>query len=552
MLQELHIKNIALINEVAISLGTGLNVLSGETGAGKSIVVDSVNLILGARADKDLIQSGEQRAFVEAQLELPDAAEDLAEEYGDSTLIISRELRRDGKNVCRINGRLVPLMTLRDVTGRFVTIHGQNQHQEIFDEKNHINILDDYLGKAAAEKKAEVQAVWEAYGKCRRNLETMEMDAAEKARKTDMLRYEIAEIEKAELSVGEDEERERQKKLLENAEELAGQLDRAKHAVQNGGMDSLRTAMKALEAVAAFDEKYAAASEEMNDLYYRAEELSYEVAALAEGVVFDPAKLEENEGRLAEIWGLKRKYGATIEEILAFAEQAREELDALERLDERNDELQRELIRLEQELAERCGELSNLRKKGAQELEKEIVSQLSDLGMEDALFSAGFTKKGFSANGTDDVEFYISLNKGEPQKPLSKVVSGGEASRIMLALKNIEAIKGSADTVIFDEIDAGISGRMALVVARKMAAISKDRQVICVTHLPQIAAMGDSNYYISKAVTGERTVTSVERIDGMKKAEEVARLSGGISTKTSIKHAEELIESAENWKKTGQ
>ena len=539
MLEELHITNIALIDDVCISFSGGLNVLSGETGAGKSIVVDSINLILGTRADKELIKTGEQKAFVEAQFGAP----------GEEAMIVSRELSRDGRNVCRINGKLVSLSELKDTVGNMLMLYGQNRHQEILEEKNHLAILDSFADAGSAPVYEKVKALYGEYSECRRKLSAMNMDTAEKERTMDLLAYEIGEIDKADLRPGEDEELESEKKLLENAEKLAEELDEAKRALADGGLDAVRTAMKAMEAVAPFDEKYQKTYDQTADLYYQLEEVSYDIAAHADDVVFDPARLEEAGDRLAEINRLRRKYGATIDDILTFRDDAQKKLDELSSIEAETSGLEKRKKELEASLKAACEALSAERRRTAENLSREVVGQLGDLGMEDSSFSARFSEKAPSEAGADEVEFYITVNRGEPEKPLSKVISGGEASRIMLALQNILAKRHNAQTTIYDEIDAGISGRMAIAVAKKMAEISRSRQVICVTHLPQIAAAGDSNYYISKAAKGDRTVTSVEYISGADKEQEVARLSGGISTEASLSHARELIENSEIWKK---
>jgi len=555
MIQELYIKNIALIGELSLSFKEGFNILTGETGAGKSIIVDSMNLIIGSRGDKELIKHGEERAFVEAQLSLPSSCsiESLLEEYGiqGESLIVSRELSVTGKNVCRINGRLVNLNVLRDVVSRLVNVYGQNQHQQLMDDRYHLSILDQYAGMKVEEAKADLQKVYGEYAALKRKLDGFEKGLAEKERTMDMLRYQIEEIEKAGLRDGEEEELAQEKNMMLYAEKIATALETSKEHLNGseGILPRLSGVLKSLESIHHLKEKYEQLFDIVSNAYYSLEDVYYELSASSEDVVFNPGRLDAIEDRLAHLSGLKRKYGATIKEVLQYWEDAQQRYDGLAESDAHTDELKKELKALETEMISCSDALTTIRKGFAVRLERELVAQLQELGMKDAQFRVSFKKKDFSPDGQEDVSFLITVNKGEPLRHLSKVASGGEASRIMLALKNIVAEKEAATTMIFDEIDTGISGNMAHIVARKIANISRSRQVICVTHLPQIAAMADGHFLISKSSDGSRTHTTVGEITGKEIIREIARLSGGMESALSLAHAEELLQNAKEIKR---
>lgn len=557
MILELYIKNIAIIGELRVRFGEGFNVLSGETGAGKSIIVDSVNLILGSRGDRELIKFGEKSAYVEAQFSCDPNQKELMEamqEYGiepEEELILSRELSASGKNICRIGGRLVSLSVLREIASHLVNIYGQNQQQQLLDDKSHLALIDAFADEEVAQLREQVAAAFAQYAQTKAKLASLQKDAAAKARMLDLLQYQIAEIERASLKNGEEEELSAEKTKMLHAEKIAQNLNEAKDALNgaNGVVPQLYAAIHALQAIASLDERYEKLAGALNDAYYAVEEASYDIGALTEDVLFDEGRLLVLEERLAAISSLKRKYGGSIEEILAFLEKAQQDYEELEHSEIRIAELEKQLEKEESQLALFCDHLTAQRKAFGKKLAEQIARELSDLGMSGAQIACDFRKKDYTANGCDEVSLMVSLNKGQPLRHLSKVASGGEVSRIMLAIKSIVAQKEAIGTMIFDEIDTGISGRMAQMVAQKIAKISSARQVICVTHLAQLAAMGDRNFFIEKIEKDGQTYTTLRQLQGDEIAEEIARLSGGIHSEAAIAHGQELLENAKKVKK---
>ncbi len=557
MILELYIKNIAIIGELRVRFGDGFNVLSGETGAGKSIIVDSMNLILGSRGDRELIKFGEQSAYVEAQFSCEPNHQELMEamqEYGiepEEELIISRELSASGKNICRIGGRLVSLSVLREIASHLVNIYGQNQQQQLLDDKSHLALIDAFADEEAAQLREQVAAAFAQYAQTRAKLSSLQKDAAEKARMLDLLNYQIDEIERASLKNGEEEELSAEKTKMLHAEKIAQNLNEAKDALSGaeGAVSQLYAAIHALQAIASLDERYEKLAAGLNDAYYAVEEASYDIGALAEDVLFDEGRLAVLEERLAAISSLKRKYGGSIEEILAFLENAQQDYEELEHSEIRMAELEKQLESEESTLALLSDRLTAQRKASGEKLAAQIARELGDLGMNGAQIACDFRKKDYSANGCDEVSLMVSLNPGQPLRHLSKVASGGEVSRIMLAIKSIVAQREAIGTMIFDEIDTGISGRMAQMVAQKIAKISSARQVICVTHLAQLAAMGDRNFFIEKVQQGGQTYTTLRQLQGDEVAEEIARLSGGIHSEAAIAHGRELLANAKKIKK---
>ena len=550
MITQLTIKNVALISELSIAFESGFNVLSGETGAGKSIIVDSVNLILGSRADKDLIRAGQQSAYVEAQIDLPDTkgVQDVLAQYGieGNDLVVSRELSVSGRNICRINGRLINVAMLREIMANFVDIYGQNQNMNLLDQAYHLDLIDAYAGQGMVAVKASAAQIFAEYSSVKNELDALRKNASDKIRMIDLLRYQIDEIERANLKTGEEEELQAERRRMQNAEKIAGNLNSAKAALSgdHGAVGKLYDAATALRQISGIDTVYDKLEKILLDAYYAVEDASYELNDLADNVVYDENRLNEIETRLIEISSLKRKYGPSVEHILEFLETSRQQLDQLENSEIRMEKLEQaeEQCRTEMEMC--FGKLSALRKEYAVSLEQRLKSELADLGMKDAQLYTEFTQTGYSENGWDAAALLISVNRGTPPRKLIKVASGGEISRIMLAIKNIVAENEEIDTMIFDEIDTGISGTMAQIVARKIANISRERQVICVTHLPQIAAMGDANFYIEKGEQNDIVTTSVHRISGKVLAGEIARLSGGLQSQAAHAHAAELLENA--------
>lgn len=559
MLSRLIIKNIALINEIEISLCEGMNVLSGETGAGKSIIVDSVNLVLGERADRELIRTGCQNASVEAWFDnAPQAVRDILAsqqiEY-EGELVLSRELSASGKNVCRVNGVLATLSLLKEISDLLVDIHGQHEHQSLFDERNHIAMLDGFDVRID-ELKAQVKVAFLDYTEAARRLKSLFGAAGDRERRIDILRFQIDEIQKANIKEGEEEELLLRKKRMNASEEIMESLNSAYESLYASedfnALSALKDISVKLSGLGRIDEKYERMASTVNDAYYTLEETASCLRKEMDELSFDPNELEEVEERLLLISNLKRKYQdpCVTGEYIKKAEQELSDLVNSEALAEK---LTAEVKRQKIALYEKSVALSNLRREAAAAFEHKMKKQLADLGMTAASFSVKFSdiasidECAFSENGIDSAEFYISANAGEPEKPLKKVASGGEVSRIMLAIKNIAADRGGIPTVIFDEIDTGISGRMAQVVAKKLQTISRSRQVLCVTHLPQIACMGDRHFLVSKESDGKTTNTYISELSGEERVSEIARLSGGDSD-VAKDHAREMLIRAKNFK----
>lgn len=542
MLQELYIKNIALISNVAISFKPGFNVLTGETGAGKSIIVDAVGLIMGNRGDKELVRHGEEKAVVEAQFSLRENTElfNLFDEYGieHGDVVISRELFAAGRSVCRINGRLVNLAVLKDVAGRLINLHGQNMHQHLLEEKYHLGLLDAFANTENSRERVKI--AFDEYRSAKRTLESCRMDEAERIRLIDILTFQTKEIEQVVPRRGEEEELEAEKQLLVNAEKIGESLLGAHESLKKA-LSLIAGSTKELGKIEYLDERYEKLKTSVEDSYYTLEESGYELADFAEKAEVNPERLSVIEDRLADFASLKRKYGNSIELVLEFYDKSIDRLNELQAGEERNQELEALARSAHDLLINACETLTEERKIAAKKLEEHMLKQLVDLGMKDSQFSVRFSSKAPTIDGADDIEFYLSVNKGQPQKPLAKVASGGEASRIMLALKNSSVANGEAETLIFDEVDAGISGHAAQAVSAKIANISKQFQVICITHLPQIAAAAEAHFFISKHEQDKVTNTSVKQLSGEEVQLEIARLSGGILSETAIAHACELI-----------
>ena len=559
MLSLLHIENIAVISQADITFGQGFNVLTGETGAGKSIVIDSIGAIMGERTSRDLIRTGAKSARVSALFQdLP--ALPWFEEQGmgpdeNGELLIERSIQADGKNVCRVNGRPLLVTQLRELGQQLVNVHGQHDGQQLLDEERHLDYLDSFGGTQDG-----LEAFSMAYAQVRelrRERDKLQMDDGEKARRMDTLTYQIEELEGAQLREGEDEELSQRREVLRNAERLTDAVDGAWQALTGGedGEGAVSLLMEAENRLAQGG-RY---SGELRELSEKAEQLRCDVDDLAELVRdlrgtldFYPGELDEVEERLDRLYRLKKKYGGTVEEMLAYLDKCRQELDAIQFSEDRLNRLDKEL---EQALARavKLGEqLSARRHKAAEELAKRIQSELKQLDMPKVRFQVEFAPKdapdGMDATGMDTVRFLMSANVGEALKPINKIASGGELSRIMLALTNVLAETEQVSTLIFDEVDTGVSGWAAVKVAQKLFEVSKGRQVLCVTHLPQIAAMGDVHFSVEKGEKDGRTFTRVERLDRPQRREELARLSGGQATAVMLEGAEELLATAENYK----
>ena len=547
MLSLLHIENIAVIESADISFDQGFNVLTGETGAGKSIVIDAISAILGERAYRDMIRTGTSKASVRAVFTgVPELSwfADNGVEY-DAETVIQREIHLDGKNVCRVNGSLVSVTILRKLGMQLINIHGQHDSATLFDEENHLGFLDAFADNESLRQTYSEK--YEAVAKLRRQIDRMTMDEGEKLRRMETLKYQIAEIEKAELEAGEDEALEERRKILQNAEKLSNGMDTAVECL-HGGYESegasglLAQAEYALARLAKFSDAFSELHERVADLMYQVQDVAEAVKDARDDLNYSADELEQIESRLDVIHKLRRKYGVTCEEILAYLDKAKKELDDMEFADDHLERLKKSLKKAEKEAWESARELRKNRQETAVSLAKRILTELAQLDMPRVQFSCEFTETELAANGADAVAFYMSANAGEALKPMSKVASGGELARIMLAMKNVLAEKDQVNTLIFDEVDTGVSGRAAQKVAEKLRSVAEHKQVLCVTHLPQLAALANTHLLIAKRERDGRTYTSVTPLDIEGRKKELARIIGGTNiTETTLKSAEEML-----------
>ena len=571
MLLQLSIRNLALIDEMSIDFAPGMNVLTGETGAGKSIVVDTVNLVLGERADRDLIASGQMKARVEAVFDITSNEKvkgllaQLEIDGDDDITSISRELTSAGKNICRINGTVVPLQTLRLVSAQLLDIHGQHEHQLLLDNKNHLSYLDNYAADEVHELLNQCAVLYDAWRAAGQKLNRLRKSVAQREQRIDMLRFQLEELKSARLELDEEEVLERQKVFYRNAGKIMSAFDEACSLLGRGSgerasvVENLRESIDALSPISSLDARYESIYARLDSLYYEIEDAARDLAALRDEMDYDQEEAEQVESRLDLLRRLHRKYGATMREMIAYRDRIEAELGELEDSDEAMERLEKEVRQSARALNEVCTALTQVRQKSASKFEKEIEAQLHDLGMKNAQISMAFAPLAegerrtdrFSPQGVDRVEMMFCANLGQPLKPLARVASGGELSRIMLALKNLSAQKpGIPRSMVFDEIDTGISGRMAQVVAEKMSQIGDHHQVICVTHLPQIAAMADEQFLVSKKDDQGVTRTMVQHLDREQRALELARMVGGADcdSESSVRHAYTMLDDASSRK----
>ena len=535
MINHISIRDFAIIENTEIDFHSGLNILTGETGAGKSIVIEAVSLALGARADTAFIRSGCEKAVVQLTGDID----------GEET-VITREVSSSGKNLCRLNGDLVTLAQLNAYCRKLADIHGQYEHQSLLNPEYHINLVDIYHQNDIAPVKQMNAKLFSAYKDAKSKLESLLSSAAENARQRDFIAFELNEIKEAKLTEGEDAELEERIALLQNSEHIYKLLARAYEAGKESmpaAMDIMSEIQTALSDIALYTEELGSISSEFSDIFYRLDDIFRDIRNARDSIIFSQEELDEAIFRLEYINKLKHKYGNTIAEILGYAEQTAAKLQTIENIDEEKANLEFEINTLETQLTAASERLTALRKVSAEELEMKISKELSELNFADSRIKISFDAlPAFTENGTDRIEFLISTNKGEPLKPLAKIASGGEMSRIMLAFKNIIADYDNIPTLIFDEIDAGISGITASIVGKKLKEIAENHQIICITHLPQIAAFGEHNYRIQKYGSENSVKTTVEALDENEKINEIARLLGGINiTDITIKSAEELI-----------
>lgn len=561
MLRELDIRNFAIIEALTVSFTDGLTVLTGETGAGKSIIIDAVHLLAGGRGSQEFIRHGAKKAEIEGLFSIDEEKHPVftkLAEFGidsvDGDILLRRELNDKGKNVCRVNGKLVTISILREVGAALIDIHGQHETQELMDEKQHLHLLDQFAGGSLSKAKESYSHTYDKYMKLKREFASYNENEQQIAQRIDLLTFQLRELEAAELVAGEEEELLQERKKLQNFNKIYESVSAAHEAIQgeSKGLDWVGSAMSELEHAASVDEQFGSHSELVSGAFYQLQDVASEIKRLVDQMEFDPSRLNEIEQRLALLQSLKRKYGASVEDMLLYYETQSDELDKLVNRDQRLQLDQAKLKELTDDLRVEAEELTILRKKAAGKLGKAIMEQLRELHMGKASFEVHFSalpNGRFDRHGGDVVSFYISTNLGEPLKPLTKVASGGELSRMMLALKTIFSRHQGITSIIFDEVDTGVSGRVAQAIAEKIAAISVHSQVLCISHLPQVAAMADQHLFIEKKVEKQRTTTAVHELDGHERTEEMSRmLSGAEITDLTLQHAEELLTLAKDRK----
>ena len=554
MLERLVIKNIALIDSADIVFGAGLNILSGETGSGKSVILDSLNFVLGSKADKNMIRYGETEAYVRGEFTVApqSAAVKALEELdieSDGEIIITRKYSADGKGNIKINGNTVTAGMLKTVSQHLVDVYGQSEHFALLSEANQLSVIDGLCGERAADIKNALSILISEKRECLRRLKQLGGDSAERARRLDLLSYQIKEIDAAELRDGEEEELIAKRRIIENTEKIASAVSGSLGAINGdgGGSDGISAARRLMANVSEYGDDYSSVSDRLDAVLAELQDIADTLSDMADGLEFDEADARRVEDRLDLIRNLKKKYGATVEKILAFRAKAGEEYDLLSDSEAVAEKLTKRLEELDESIFGECVKLTELRKNNAENFCRDVESELKSLNISGARFEVRFDEYDKSSanltsvNGSDKVKFMFSANKGEPLKPLNKVISGGELSRFMLAMKACLKDLNGISTYIFDEIDAGISGITARSVAEKFTDIAKNTQIIAVSHLPQICAAGDKNFLISKAEQNGGTVTSVREIVGDAKIAEIIRLTGGGETEAARQHAAELI-----------
>ncbi len=562
MIAELTIKNFAIIESLSVSFDKGLTVLTGETGAGKSIIIDAIHLLAGGRGSHEFVRFGEKRAELEGLFLLEDekhpaykVCQQLGIDIEDEMVVLRREIHATGKSVCRVNGKLVTIALLREVGQTLVDIHGQHEHQELMDPDLHLSLLDQFGGLAVQKEIQAYRDVFKSYKDVEKRLLELTENEQKVAHRLDLLQFQAEEISNAELSMNEEDELLEERNKISNFERLYQSLNNCYHAMhgEQKGLDWVGQAMSESEGLGEIDKNLKDVHEIISNSYYQLEELSYRIRDEIDQLEFDPNRLDFIEGRLNEIKQLKRKYGATVAEVLEYASKIEEELETLQNRDSHIHQLQESLESLKQDLALEAKSLTEARRKASQKLMKSIHKELKDLYLEKAIFDVNMDVKKekasgsvvYGKNGADVVEFYLTTNPGEPLKPMAKVASGGELSRIMLALKSIFSRHQGITSIIFDEVDTGVSGRVAQAIAEKIYQVSIDSQVLCISHLPQVAAMSDTHLFISKEVSGERTKTKVRGLNQNEKIREIGRMISGVEiTSLTKEHARELLEIA--------
>lgn len=558
------IKNFAIIESLSLTFQEGMTVLTGETGAGKSIIIDALGLLVGGRGSADFIRHGEERlelqglfALAEDNLACRNALIENGIDASDDMVVLERSLFRSGKNSCRINGKLVTTVLLRQIGSKLIDIHSQHEHQELMNEEFHLSLLDRFASDKIKPALTKYQTNFKEYQTIEKEWQNWTKNERELAQRLDMLRFQQQEIENADLQAGEEDRLLEQKNILANFEKLNENLQGAYAAIQGepGGLEFVGEAMRQMETAASIHTDYKAVSEAISSSYYMLEDSMSQIRQSLDQLEFQPEELNQIESRLNDLNQLKRKYGKTIEDIIQYEQEISSEMEKLTDSESHVGHLETKLATLKTELTKQAATLTDIRKKAAVTLEKQIKQELNQLYMEKAIFSVRFeaNKMELTELGQDSVVFYMSTNPGEPLKPLAKIASGGELSRMMLALKTIFSRHQGITSIIFDEVDTGVSGRVGQAIAEKIYAVSVGSQVLCISHLPQVAAMANHHYYITKKkkVQNKRTTTSVTVLKGVEKVEEISRMIAGIEvTELTKQHAKEMIEQAEKVKQT--
>lgn len=536
MLSTLHIKNIGIIDDLSINFEEGFNVLTGETGAGKTLIIGSLAILSGGRFSKEMIRKGEECSLIEASIFVPQS--EFAE---DGNIIISREVYSNGRNTCKVNGNLVTVSELKRVMSKIIDIHGQHDNQNLLDNTKHIVYLDSFIGDELFKMKQEYQEYFNKYNEIKNKLKNNYGDETEKTRRLDLLRYQYNEIDVANLKIGEDLELEEKHNIMMNSEKLKENLEEIDENINSNAIEYISNSIRCLEKIEDYGEIYKSKLAELKSIYYELQETARDLSSLKDEANFDEYERDEVERRLDIIFSLKRKYGNSIEEILEYKSKLAEEIEQIENVEEINKKLRIEQKEIESKMNNLCNLMNEKREKYGIILSEKINNELKDLEMPNACFSIKIEKEAsFNINGNDKIEFAISTNIGEESKELIKIASGGEMSRIMLAIKTVLADIDEVPILVFDEIDTGISGKAAKAVAEKMKIISNKHQTLCITHLPAIAAQGDNNFYIYKEVKNGKTRTNIKKLNEEETIFEIARISNGNITEVAIENAKEL------------
>lgn len=536
MLSTLHIKNIGIIDDLSINFEEGFNVLTGETGAGKTLIIGSLAILSGGRFSKEMIRKGEECSLIEASIFVPQS--EFAE---DGNIIISREVYSNGRNTCKVNGNLVTVSELKRIMSKIIDIHGQHDNQNLLDNTKHIMYLDSFIGDELFKMKQEYQEYFNKYNEIKNKLKNNYGDETEKTRRLDLLRYQYNEIDVANLKIGEDLELEEKHNIMMNSEKLKENLEEIDENINSNAIEYISNSIRCLEKIEDYGEIYKSKLAELKSIYYELQETARDLSSLKDEANFDEYERDEVERRLDIIFSLKRKYGNSIEEILEYKSKLAEEIEQIENVEEINKKLRIEQKEIESKMNNLCNLMNEKREKYGIILSEKINNELKDLEMPNACFSIKIEKEAsFNINGNDKIEFAISTNIGEESKELIKIASGGEMSRIMLAIKTVLADIDEVPILVFDEIDTGISGKAAKAVAEKMKIISNKHQTLCITHLPAIAAQGDNNFYIYKEVKNGKTRTNIKKLNEEETIFEIARISNGDITDVAIENAKEL------------